>query len=99
MNLATSQLERDAAAVPADRDVDWRIKAQEIQNSRERRAAYGQRCGMIVPVEQSCYRCQHGKGGVFASCVVNVVNGEPQFGGACMNCSWPRGAARCTFRK
>lgn len=80
------------------RDVDWRNGARATDTTTKRCAAYGQQCGIVVPAEHQCNRCMRG-GGVFASCVVNVVDGEPQAGGACMNCIWTKEAYRCSHRK
>lgn len=80
------------------RDVDWRQGPQEIRTAARRRAAYGQRCGMVVLPEHRCNRCKRDRG-VFASCVVNAVDGELQAEGACMNCVWTREAYRCSHRE
>ncbi|KAJ6135995.1 hypothetical protein N7512_001155 [Penicillium capsulatum] len=71
------------------RDVDWRDGPQALNTGTKFRAAHGQRCGMVAPEDQECRQCGR-ENGTFASCVVNVVDDELQFGGACMNCAWPR---------
>lgn len=80
------------------RDVDWREGPRPIESGSQRRAAYGQQCGMVVPAEHQCNRCKR-EAGVFASCIVNLVAGELQIGGACMNCVWTNEGYRCSHRK
>lgn len=80
------------------RDVDWRDGPREPKTNGQRRAAYGQQCGMVVPADEQCNRCVQRRG-VFVKCVVNVIDGDPQAGGACMNCLWTKEAYRCSFRK
>ena len=86
------------AAVEPIRDVDWHAGPQEIVTLGRRRAAHGQRCGMVAPPGQACHRCTHGKR-VFSTCVVNKVDGALQSKGSCMNCDWLGESSRCSFRK
>ncbi|KAJ5172304.1 hypothetical protein N7492_004897 [Penicillium capsulatum] len=61
------------------RDVDWRDGPQALNTGTKFRAAHGQRCGMVAPEDQECRQCGR-ENGTFASCVVNVVDDELQFG-------------------
>ncbi|KAJ5678617.1 hypothetical protein N7462_006861 [Penicillium macrosclerotiorum] len=88
--------ETRAASEPTLRDVDWRDGPKELRNGYQRRAAMGQRSGETAPKGQECKRCirEHG---VFRSCVVCTVDGELQFGGACMNCAFTKEGYRCSL--
>lgn len=95
---ASCKTDRVVASGTPVRDVDWHHGPQQVRTGAHRRAAYGQRCGLVVLGEDQCNRCKRGKG-VFASCVVNFVGGDMQAGGACMNCVWTRENYRCSHRE
>lgn len=97
MNFRAGLVDSPFWSLQPIRDVDWRDGPQVIDTTVKFRAALGQRCGMVASEKQECRQCAR-KGGVFASCVVNVVSDELQAGGACMNCAWRKGSYRCSFR-
>lgn len=98
LTLRTGHRDATIKECHAIRDIDWRGDPRPIDSGIKFRAVYGQRCGMVAPEEEACNRC-FTENGVFASCVVNVVDGDLQAGGACMSCAWDNKAFGCSFRE